>query len=114
LAEDERIIALDLSSGLRKLGYNVIKIVSRGEDLIKEAYLNDFEIIVSDIHLKDKITGVEAVKKIKSNRNTDVILISGYSDPHTMSLIDEVQPCIFLRKPITAGEISQAIESFTD
>jgi DNA-binding NarL/FixJ family response regulator len=102
---------LDLSSGLKKLGYDVIKIVARGEDLIKEAYLSSPEIIVSDIHLKDNITGVEAIKKIKIGRNAGIILISGYNDPHTLSLINEVQPCIFLRKPTTADEISQAIET---
>jgi DNA-binding NarL/FixJ family response regulator len=110
LAEDESIIALDISSGLRHLGYNVIKIVSTGKDLIKEAIENDPEVIVSDIHLKDDITGVEAVLEIKNKQNAEIILISGYNDPHTLELIKELEPCVFIRKPTSAKEISAAIE----
>jgi DNA-binding NarL/FixJ family response regulator len=110
LAEDESIIAFDLSRGLKRLGYNIIKVVSKGKDLIEEAMKSDPDIIVSDIHLKDNITGVEAVEIIHHTKHTGFILISGFNDAGTIKLIEQANPCSFIRKPCSAADISSAIK----
>jgi DNA-binding NarL/FixJ family response regulator len=109
LAEDEKIIALDLKLGLRKIGYNVVKVVDKGIDLIREAIDSDPDIIVSDIDLKDDISGIEALTKILKRRKIPIVVISGFNDTSTRSAVESLHPCAFVRKPTSAREIDTVI-----
>jgi DNA-binding NarL/FixJ family response regulator len=108
LAEDESLVALALSHALISFGYNVIKVVSRGSDLIAESKRFNPDLIITDIYLKDKITGVQALQELDFDRRR-VIIISGNSDPETLRLVAEVKPCKFFLKPFTPLEIHNTI-----
>lgn len=60
IVEDDMIIAANLSLQLTKLGYEVIGIVSRGEDAITTAKQNNPDIILMDVNLKGSIDGIDA------------------------------------------------------
>jgi DNA-binding NarL/FixJ family response regulator len=111
LAEDEKITALDLKLGLKRFGYNVVKVVDKGKDLIQEAFKSDPDIIVSDINLKDNINGIQALKKIMSNKKVFIVFISGYNDEQTLSAVDALKPCAFIRKPCNARDINYVINN---
>jgi DNA-binding NarL/FixJ family response regulator len=109
LAEDEKITALDLKLGLRHFGYNVIKVVDKGVDLITEALNSDPDVIVSDINLKDDISGIQAVNKILLKKKIPVVIISGFNDEKTLSAVKKLKPCAFLNKPCNARDINKII-----
>lgn len=111
LAEDEKITALDLELGLKKLGYNVIKVVDKGFDLINEAFRTEPDVIVSDINLKDDINGIQALNKILESKKLHVVIISGFNDEKTKDDIKALHPCAFIRKPCTAREINYVINN---
>jgi two-component system, response regulator PdtaR len=109
LAEDEKITALDLKMGLKRFGYDVIKVVDNGFDLIKEAKRSDPDIIVSDINLKDDISGIDAVNDIMKSKKIQVVIISGFNDENTLLSVKALKPCAFIRKPCNAKDINSVI-----
>lgn len=111
LAEDQSIVAMALSMGLKNLGYNVLKPVSSGKDLIKEALEKQPEIIITDIHLKDKISGLDAIQILRPSIESIFIVMTGYSDAHTLTLVKEVNPDGFLLKPVNSSQIKDAIDT---
>jgi DNA-binding NarL/FixJ family response regulator len=113
LAEDEKITAFDLKMGLKRFGYDVIKVVDNGFDLIKEAKRTDPDIIVSDINLKDNISGIDAVNDIMKSKKIQVVIISGFNDENTLSSVKALNPCAFVHKPCNAKDINSAIINCT-
>lgn len=111
LAEDERITALALTSYLGSIGYNVVKVVNTGKDLIDETIKLNPELIISDIYLKDTITGLEALHKLESYNRNRIIIISGNGDSETLRLVNELSPCKFMLKPLSNFEIRNSIEN---
>jgi CheY-like chemotaxis protein len=77
LAEDEALIALDILSMLRIYSKIRVTRVLKGEELIKKAAELKPDIIISDIFLKDEITGIEAMKAVYSESEIPVLFISG-------------------------------------
>jgi CheY-like chemotaxis protein len=60
IVEDERIVAEDIKRGLQNMGYAVSAIVSSGEEALKEAKENRPDLVLMDIVLKGKMSGIEA------------------------------------------------------
>jgi DNA-binding NarL/FixJ family response regulator len=109
LAEDEKITALDLKLGLKKFGYNVVKVVDKGIDLINAAVTSDPDVIVSDINLKDNISGIQALTKILRRKKIPIVIISGFNDAVTKLAVKNLKPCAFIRKPCSAKDINTVI-----
>jgi DNA-binding NarL/FixJ family response regulator len=109
LAEDEKVTALDLTLGLKKIGYNVVKVVDKGFDLIREAINSEPDVIVSDINLKDSIDGIQAMSDILERKKIPFVMISGFNDELTRSAVEALKPCAFIRKPCSAREIDSVI-----
>jgi DNA-binding NarL/FixJ family response regulator len=110
IAEDERIVSLELTLELKQSGFMVLKSVSTGEELIHEALLLKPDIILTDIRLHDSISGIEAVKKVKSSLDSFVIVMSAYNDPVTLKEVEKLNPDAFLFKPLNAGMIISVLE----
>ena len=66
VVEDEFITAMDLEERLEELGYNVVKIVSSGEEAIKSAAELRPDLVLMDIVLQGEMKGTEAAEKINS------------------------------------------------
>lgn len=64
IVEDEVIIAQFLKIELEDSGYEVCSFVASGEEAIIEAKEKNPDLILMDIHLSDKIDGIEAVCKL--------------------------------------------------
>jgi two-component system, response regulator PdtaR len=114
IAEDESIVALALAMGFRELGYTVLKTVNTGRALINEALKNKPEIIISDINLKDNVSGLQAFREIKNNYNCIFIFITGYNDADTHQEIKEVEPHAVILKPTNARQINLILENIPD
>jgi DNA-binding NarL/FixJ family response regulator len=111
LAEDEFITALALSRYLINIGYDVVKVVSKGEDLIAETKNLNPELIISDIFLKDNITGLQALHTLENYDRKRIIIISGNSDAETLRLVNELNPCKFMLKPLSNVHLRNSIEN---
>ena len=80
IVEDDMIIAANLSLQLTKLGYEVIGIVSRGEDAISNANQNKPDIILMDVNLKGTIDGIDAAIAIHLQNEIPIIYLTANND----------------------------------
>ncbi|MDD4956341.1 MAG: response regulator [Candidatus Omnitrophica bacterium] len=111
VVEDESIIAMEIGSRLENSGYNVVGIVSSGEQAIKRTDEIIPDVILMDIILKGEIDGIETVKEIRKKHTTPIIYITAYSDKETFKRAEETSPYAFLLKPFEEDTLKDAIEN---
>ena len=67
VVEDESIVSKDIQHSLKKLGYNVVGSSSTGEKAIDLAMELKPDLVLMDIMLKGKLTGIDAAECERSN-----------------------------------------------
>jgi CheY-like chemotaxis protein len=108
IAEDERIIALDISNQLKTLNYEITSIVSTGEDAITECRLNRPDIVLMDIGLKGALTGTQAASTIFNEMQIPIVHLTGSKKKlHETGL---TYPLIFLTKPFERKLLQETLE----
>ena len=107
IAEDDIIIAMDLEQILKSWKYNV-KIVSSGEEAVKESFENKPDLILMDINLKG-MNGIEAAKKIKK-LSIPIIFISGSNYENLLKTV-ETSMHAYLSKPFEEEILQNEIKS---
>jgi two-component system cell cycle sensor histidine kinase/response regulator CckA len=110
VVEDESIVALDISSRLKKLNYYVAAIVSTGESAISRARELQPDIILMDIRLKGDMDGIDAATQIQTEFNIPVIYLTAYADEATLQRAKITTPYGYLLKPFEERELHTTIE----
>lgn len=80
IVEDEGIIALDIKRRLEKLGYEVATVVDSGEKAIEQVLKVKPDLILMDIVLKGKLSGMDASISIGQFLNIPIIYITSIFD----------------------------------
>jgi len=109
LVEDESIEALDIKRTLESFGYDVPYVASSGEDAIEKAREIIPDLILMDIVLKGKTTGIEAVNQIKY-LNIPVIYVTAHSEEVTFQKALKTGPYGYVLKPFNRNELKYTIE----
>ncbi|MDB0002182.1 response regulator [Salibacteraceae bacterium] len=110
VVEDESIVAKDIQVCLRKLGYDVIGVVSSGEEAVEKAEEFDLDLIMMDIMLKGEMSGIEAAEIIRKKKSIPVIFLTAYTDRNTVDKAKETEPFGYIIKPFKEIDIQTAIE----
>jgi DNA-binding LytR/AlgR family response regulator len=112
LLEDEAIVIKDLEMSLREMGYPSIMAFNKGDDFIQYTQTIVPDLCIVDIHLKGSISGIEAVKLLKSRHSCPipVIYLTAQGDKATLNEALETMPSAYLLKPFNAFELHAAIE----
>ena len=110
IVEDEGIIAKDLQSMLRKLGYDVPVTVGTGEKAIAMALANQPDLILMDINLRGGMDGVEAAAIITAQQKVPVVYLTANSDEATLQRAKVTDPFGFLIKPFEERGLHAGIE----
>lgn len=111
IVEDEGIIAKDIERALAKLAYEVIAVVSTGEQAILLAGTARPDLVLMDIMLKGDIDGIEAAQRIRREYGTPVVYLSGYGDSTTLQRATETAPFGYVLKPFDDRDLYAAVES---
>ncbi len=110
VVEDDRLISLDLSRRLTKLGYEVCATVASGEEaVIKAAELRP-NVVLMDISLRDEMDGVAAADLIREHTGVPVVFLTSSSDEDTLRRAKLSQPASFLLKPYRERELQLGID----
>jgi 1,2-diacylglycerol 3-beta-glucosyltransferase len=80
IVEDEMITAMDEQQCLESLGYEVIGIVSSGEEAIKLTEKERPDLVLMDITLEGEMDGVQAAWKIRDAFNIPVVFVTAHGD----------------------------------
>ena len=110
VAEDEHIVALDIHNTLVNLGYRVNAVVDNGAEVLRQIEIDRPNLILLDISLKGRISGLECANHISKNYNIPYIFISGYSDIEIYEKIKGLNYAGYIRKPFDKLMLSKAIE----
>ena len=112
IVEDEAVTAMFMEVKLRRIGYNVLKCISTGEEAIIFAAENKSDFILMDIRLAGKMDGIEAAELIKAGNgcNPRFIFTTGYSDTECRERALRLDPVGFLIKPVNVAELTGIIE----
>lgn len=109
VVEDEVVTSIYIKTKLEKMGYHVVKTLTRGEDAIEAVEKLETHLVLMDINLAGVIDGIEAVKKIREKSDLPVIFITGYSDEKLVKKAMNLCPAGFLTKPLDYNELNRII-----
>ena len=109
VAEDERIISLDLKMFLQKNNFIVCSVVSTCEDLIDQYRSKNPDLIIIDFNLKGKISCKDAIIEIRKIDSTQVIIISGSSISKVIKFAATISHCKYLEKPFDQIELLEEL-----
>ncbi len=110
IVEDDHIIALDIESRLKRLGYSTLGPVSSGEQAIETSRLQHPDLALMDIKLKGKIDGIEAAQEIRSELDIPIVYLTAYADRQTLDRAKITRPFGYILKPFDGRDLSIALE----
>ena len=110
IVEDESIVAKDIQHSLKKLGYNVVDIVSTAENAISVAVEKLPDLVLMDIMLKGPMSGIEAAQTIREQLNIPVIFLTAYADESTFTKAKLTEPYGYIIKPFKEIDLHTSIE----
>ena len=111
IVEDEGIVAEDIQSILKDLGYGVVSVASSGEEAVKKAGgTRPPDLVLMDIVLKGDMDGIEAAKQIHARLNIPVVYLTAYADKKTLERAKITEPFGYILKPFGERELYTNIE----
>jgi CheY-like chemotaxis protein len=99
IVEDELLIAKNLANKLKKLEYDIVKIVSSGQAAIEFVNSTIPDLILMDIAIKGNIDGIETASKIREKHNIPVIYLTAYADDTTLERASKTGGYGYILKP---------------
>lgn len=110
VVEDEIVIADDLCLVLEKLGYEVLEPAITYREAVTRFDEEPVDLVMLDIQLKGKKTGIDVANYITGRSNTPFIYLTSYSDQKTLDLAKATLPYAYIVKPFEAADIMTAVE----
>jgi PAS domain S-box-containing protein len=111
IVEDEGIIAEATSKRLQKLGYIVTGIAASGEKALQKTKDDPPDLVLMDIKLSGKMTGIEAALLIRNAHQIPVVYLTAFADAETMEKIKSTESWSFLVKPFNDRELHETVET---
>src|SRR2546421_239883 len=109
IVEDEALIARDIRQKLIDLGHDVVGIADTGEEAIIMAKETKPHIILMDIVLKGKLTGIETARIIKDKQKISIIYLTAYDSPSVMEQANDTNPEGYLLKPFDDSKLQNVV-----
>ncbi len=110
IVEDEAIIAMDLSSQLEGMGYQICAVADNGEDAIKMAKQHHPDLILMDVVIKGAIDGIQTAEKIIKELKIPIIYLTSFSDEDTVRRASKTMPYGYISKPFYSKDLNSAIK----
>jgi DNA-binding LytR/AlgR family response regulator len=105
IVEDNFLIAQDLKQSLEKNNYSVVAIVDNAEEAILIVNKDKIDLIIIDIVINGKISGIDLAEIITLNYHIPFIYLTSNSDKKTIAKALKHQPKAYLIKPFTDIDI---------
>lgn len=103
VVDDERLFRRMLCQKLTRSGFPCSEAAS-GEEALRLLDEKAFEVVITDIRMQG-ISGIELLRAVKSEYDSDVIVITGYSEEYSYENIVEIGASDFMIKPFSPDEM---------
>ncbi|MAY84892.1 MAG: DNA-binding response regulator [Flavobacteriales bacterium] len=110
VVEDEAIVAKDIEVCLKKIGYEVLGTLSKGEKVIPAIEEEQPDLVLMDIMLAGDMTGIDVSTKIKERFDIPVVFLTAYADEKTISKAKITEPYGYVIKPFKEIDLRTSIE----
>jgi len=114
IVEDEVVIAMRLELFFKSRGYEVLGYVTSGEEAVEKALSEKPDLILMDINLNGKMSGLDAGEAIIAEFYIPIIFITGYSDETYRQRAQKLKPLGYFFKPINMYEILTALNKIDE
>jgi len=114
IVEDEVMIAMRLKLFFKSRGYEVLGYVTSGEEAVEKALFEKPDLILMDINLNGKMSGLDAGEAIIEKFYIPIIFITGYSDETYRQRARKLNPLGYFFKPINMYEILTALNKIDE
>lgn len=111
VVEDDSLIAMSMERELENAGFEVVKIVSRGEEVADLVREDTPDLILMDIGLAGPIDGIDAAHQVQQFSNVPIIIMTGYVGGDVEERVALINPLAFLEKPLTMNTLLPLIGS---
>ena len=110
IVEDELLIAEDLKHKLHRLGHTVVGLAMTGEAAVQIVREEQPDLVLRDVRLRGKRTGLEAAQRIHEAQAVPVVFVTAHAK--TVARMTETQPPpLVIPKPFTSDQIESVIEA---
>jgi signal transduction histidine kinase len=111
LVEDEALIAMELSDRLTHLGYAVCGRAAHGEKALEEIPVVRPSIVLMDIQLAGKLTGIETALRLRPQIDAPVVFLSAFSDARLIAEAIGAGSFGYLVKPFEERELHATLQA---
>jgi PAS domain S-box-containing protein len=110
IVEDEQIVGKFIEKQLADSGYNVVDLVTSGEEAIKKVTKLKPDIVLMDIKILGSMDGIETADHIRKNFQIPVIFLTSLADDEFFQRAKLAEPFGYLIKPINLNEFKRAVD----
>ena len=115
IVEDDKVLSLLLSKMIERLDYEVMEIITKGQEAIEKIEALNPDLVLMDIMLEDDVDGIDAMLALRKKSNhVPVIYITGNSDPLNRERANETDFVDYLIKPVSFDELKSTINSLAE
>jgi len=112
IVEDEFIIALQMKARLVELGYTVCTFAAAGDAAIRIARSERPDVVLMDVSLADRTSGITTAREISAFLNPAIIFISANSNDDLQPQIAALHPLAYFVKPVTPETVHETIRKW--
>jgi two-component system response regulator LytT len=110
ICEDELIIAEFLKETCEELGYSVCAVAGSKQEAIDKILFHQPELILVDINMEERYSGIELAKYINETIKVPFIFITAFSDVDTIHQAIHTNPHAYLIKPVDKNTLLANIQ----
>ncbi len=110
IIEDEALIAYQIKKVLERAGYKVVAVCSNSDDVFLTLLDTKIDLILSDIHIKGAIDGIELATIIQKNFNIPIIFLTSYEDDYTLKKAINVRFASYMVKPYLEEHLMREVK----
>ncbi len=110
IVEDEGLVALVIRHKLQRMGYEICGTAASGQEAVEVALEHRPDLVIMDVHLSGRMTGIDAAKQIVAEYDVPFIFFSGYDDGEIAEQIASFRHASSLAKPVEIHVLAAAVE----
>jgi DNA-binding LytR/AlgR family response regulator len=110
IVEDDLLVRTSLEIVINEMGHEIVASVDNAVDAIFEFSSKSPDLVICDISLKDKVNGIELVRKLNALRRCPIIFLTAFHSDEMFSQAKKVAPIAFIQKPLEKQTIQRSIE----
>lgn len=110
ITEDEILIAREIETTLKELGYTVVGIARDGKTALQQIHQTRPDLVLMDIVIAGDMDGIETANHIRTQLQIPVVFLTAYADSNTLKRAKVSEPFGYIQKPFQPPELDRTIQ----